>query len=267
MLSSGSVVVVPNGVWCAAIPESFVDTVTLYLQRDYLAGQLRWLPLTHPLLHRIGAAISGECAPSIMDIGEANLHGLRSRLSVLAGQVDHSLSGFSVLANLAHLFHEIDALPRRLDLSKAPHAQVPHPQVRAVVHALTARLDRPWTVGELARIAVLSESQVTRLFRKELGITPAAFLWRTRAERMAELLLAEGLTVGEAAREVGWADQSIASRAFRRRYGMSPREFSVTHTFTQPANTLSDDDGTINVNEQDRIVSGGQSGPVLHNQE
>lgn len=225
-LSTGSIVVIPYGAWCSAIPESFLDTTTIYLHQDYLADQLQWLPPAHPLVHSLQIASAGECTPLTMNLSHKNFSGLRSRLSILAAQSVHAVSGFSTLAHLADLLRELDFLTERRG-SPAGHHRVPSPPVRAVVHALRVQLDFQWTVEELSQIASLSESQLTRLFRKELGVTPAEYVWRVRAERMAELILTERLSVGEAGRKVGWRDQSVASRAFRRRYGMNPSELDT----------------------------------------
>lgn len=53
-------------------------------------------------------------------------------------------------------------------------------------------------------------------------------------ERMAGLLTSSDLTVAEAARAVGWTDQSYASRCFHAHYGASPTEYRRRHPAPPP---------------------------------
>ncbi len=52
-----------------------------------------------------------------------------------------------------------------------------------------------------------------------------AYLRQMRVERMARLLAGTDLSIGEAARSVGWRNQFHASQCFHAHYGVSPTEF------------------------------------------
>lgn len=52
-----------------------------------------------------------------------------------------------------------------------------------------------------------------------------AYLRKMRVERMARLLTSTDLSIAEAARAVGWADQFYASRTFHAAYGLSPTDY------------------------------------------
>lgn len=111
-----------------------------------------------------------------------------------------------------------------------PAAAWPIPLSRQVARAvglLRGGISRTWRVEDLADAVTLSSSQLARRFRVELGISPAAYLRQLRAERMAELLASTRLPVNEAARAVGWSNTTIAARAFKRRYGTTPRAFAA----------------------------------------
>lgn len=109
------------------------------------------------------------------------------------------------------------------------------PQVARAVALLNSEISRSWRVEQLAAAVALSPSQLARRFRTELGISPAAYLRQLRADRMAELLASTRIPVNEAARAVGWANTTIAARAFKWRHGATPRVFAA-HTRQIPDN-------------------------------
>ena len=70
--------------------------------------------------------------------------------------------------------------------------------------------------------------RIIRAFRRDLGITPHAFLIGLRVARAAELLL-EGESAAEIASEVGFVDQSHMTRHFKRVCGKTPSRFLYDH--------------------------------------
>jgi len=100
-------------------------------------------------------------------------------------------------------------------------------QVARAVALLDSEISRTWRVEQLAAAVALSSSQLARRFRAELGTSPAAYLRQLRADRMAELLASTHIPVNEAARAVGWSSATIAARAFKVRYGTTPRGFTA----------------------------------------
>ena len=63
-------------------------------------------------------------------------------------------------------------------------------------------------------------------FRSHCGITPTGYLRRVRLERAHRQLQtadpAVGMTVAEAARRWGWANQAKFAAAYRAHYGVPP---------------------------------------------
>lgn len=70
----------------------------------------------------------------------------------------------------------------------------------------------------------MSRYHFSRRFRDEVGQSPYKFLVRMRVERAAERLRA-GLSVTEAAYEVGFAGLGRFSHAFRARFGVLPSRY------------------------------------------
>jgi AraC-like DNA-binding protein len=66
---------------------------------------------------------------------------------------------------------------------------------------------------------------LTFCFRKELGVTPIAYLHRYRVNQAKQLLIDTSKSITEIALEVGFSDSSYFGRIFRRETGVSPQGF------------------------------------------
>lgn len=97
--------------------------------------------------------------------------------------------------------------------------------VAAVVQALEERLEREWSLDELARMARLNRSYFVRRFKRATGLAPMAWLCRRRAEKAAVLLLTTDLPIARIGRLVGWQDPNYFARRFRAAFGMSARAY------------------------------------------
>lgn len=78
---------------------------------------------------------------------------------------------------------------------------------------------------DLAAVAGLTVHQLLIAFRASFGTTPAQYVLVERLRRGRWLLLNTGRDIASIASETGFASHSHFSAAFRRRAGISPREF------------------------------------------
>ena len=84
------------------------------------------------------------------------------------------------------------------------------------------RLAEPPSNGELAAAINLSESHFICLFQRQLGVTPQQYVMNRRLQRAQYLLLNSALPLAAVADEVGFADASSFSRAYKRRFQTTP---------------------------------------------
>lgn len=98
-------------------------------------------------------------------------------------------------------------------------------RIARVVAHINARLNRNFTIGQLARVAGLSVSRFSLLFKDRTGLAPAKFLEARRVERARHLLLTTDLPVQQIGLQVGFPNAQHFSTRFRKRTGQSPRAF------------------------------------------
>jgi AraC family transcriptional regulator of adaptative response/methylated-DNA-[protein]-cysteine methyltransferase len=99
----------------------------------------------------------------------------------------------------------------------------PSPVARMCAH-LTANLERPVTLAELGRRVKMSPFSAQRLFKKEMGATPAQYQRTLRANELREQLQ-KGVTVTEAIYEAGYGS---SSRVYEQApLGMTPGRFQA----------------------------------------
>ncbi len=109
----------------------------------------------------------------------------------------------------------------------SPTLQGPRPHtsaLRAVFDAIAADPAAEHSVPSLAARAALSPRHLSRLFREELGTTPARYVDAVRFDS-AKAALEGGHSVGEAAERAGYGSPETLRRAFVSRLGVSPRTY------------------------------------------
>jgi AraC-like DNA-binding protein len=82
-----------------------------------------------------------------------------------------------------------------------------------------------WTLEALAKRFCVSKEQFRRVCLRELGRSPMQHLASLRIERAQHLLAGTEDKVESIARQVGFEDASVFSRAFKRWVGRSPKSY------------------------------------------
>ena len=97
--------------------------------------------------------------------------------------------------------------------------------VRDVQAWIADHLEADLTVPALARRARMSPRNFARVFRREVGSTPAAYVEARRVETARQLLETTGRTIAEVADACGFGRAETMHRAFRRRLRVAPAQY------------------------------------------
>jgi AraC family transcriptional activator FtrA len=105
-------------------------------------------------------------------------------------------------------------------------------RLSSLIDHMRERLAHPFTIRELAGMAVMSERTFVRRFQEATGITPGAWLIQVRVERARELLELPGASNEEIAQSSGFGSPATMRLHFRRQLRISPtdyrRQFGMT---------------------------------------
>lgn len=97
--------------------------------------------------------------------------------------------------------------------------------LREILDAVVADPAADHSIAAMADRAAVSERHLVRLFREQVGMTPARFVEQARLEA-AKMMLATGDHGQEAvARRAGFGSADTMRRTFRRALGVSPRTY------------------------------------------
>jgi AraC-like DNA-binding protein len=144
--------------------------------------------------------------------------------------------------NLSHLAPARDAT-MAASVGNAPPAQGGlHPyKLRQALELIKAHIDRPIHLAQLAAAVALSPFHFHRAFKRSMGMTPHQYIVQTRIERAKSLLAESDLPLAVVAAQLGFADQSHFTSAFRKTTSMTPRNYrNVTATVRSPHETPAD---------------------------
>ncbi len=97
--------------------------------------------------------------------------------------------------------------------------------IQEAVTFIQQNYQRDITVEEIAGTCKLNRSYFSKLFKAVIGCTPQEFIIRLRLTRAAEQMRMTGDPIGDIARRCGYPNQLHFSQAFKKRYGLPPREW------------------------------------------
>lgn len=100
--------------------------------------------------------------------------------------------------------------------------QTKDPRIQRALQTASAKTGELIRVEELAREACLSTDHFIRIFKNELGCTPAQFIIDKKMMKAKLMLASESMPTKEIAYSLGYDDVSYFSRLFKKHVGTTP---------------------------------------------
>ncbi|SEN11954.1 AraC-type DNA-binding protein [Luteibacter sp. UNCMF331Sha3.1] len=113
--------------------------------------------------------------------------------------------------------------------NRTPPPLLPPRARTAIITFIRTHLEKTLTLNEIARVAGLSTSYLSRAFKATFGVPTHAYIKRLRVERAIDLIRHTDTPLCEVALMCGFCDQSHMSNVFRRLFGDTPSRCRQGH--------------------------------------
>jgi AraC-like DNA-binding protein len=162
----------------------------------------------------------------VAQVSPASQNWLSNLIRVATEESEHgSAGGETMLAKLAELIFvevvrkHIDGLPED---ARGWFSALRDRHIGLAMRLIHARPAEPWTIEGLAREVGLSRSAFAERFTDYVHVAPMHYLARWRMQLAARILEKQGVSVSQAAAEVGYESDAAFNRSFKKYLGVSP---------------------------------------------
>lgn len=115
-------------------------------------------------------------------------------------------------------------------LAKAvPKSKTEDDRIRTALNYIRKNTGSKILVEDLAKNASLSMEHFIRIFKKEMGETPNAYISKMKIERAMVMLATSETAIKTIALSLGYDDVSYFNRIFRKYLGMTPQQYRDSH--------------------------------------
>jgi len=227
-----------EGIWEA----NEVTGGDFFLTSSPLPYEMRWhtrgsepFQVMHVYL---GLPLLDQCAREVLGPGLGSVRfrdvsgGADSTLSLLLEQLRLELNSRH---DISALF--VQGIAQSLGVHLVRHYLDPHTsgnargnalpayRLRAVIDQMQSQLHKPFSLGQLARTAEMSEYHFSRLFKQATSLSPSQYFIRLRMTHARQLLVESGRSVIDIGLEVGYSSPGHFSQIFRREVGVTPSQY------------------------------------------
>lgn len=104
------------------------------------------------------------------------------------------------------------------------------PLVRKAADYIKLHLSQNIWLPELADTVGVSSNYLSRIFKKETGVSVSQYIAKKRCEKAAELLLNTDISVQDVSSHVGYLDNNYFVKVFKSQYELAPSEYRKKKT-------------------------------------
>ena len=108
------------------------------------------------------------------------------------------------------------------------------PVIMKVISAVSADLKKPFSLQDIARQCGYNKNHIIRIFKKETGKTPHAYITDLKIEKAKQLLLSSDASLSQVSIESGFGEYINFYKAFMKNEGCPPLAWKKQQTADKP---------------------------------
>ena len=110
-----------------------------------------------------------------------------------------------------------------------PKVETRDDRIRTIISHIRSNLYEYQDIDQLAKIACMSKDHFIRIFKKETGDTPNAYITKKKMEAAELLLITSDEPIKNVAIKLGYDDCSYFNKTFKKYSGITPQQYRMAH--------------------------------------
>jgi AraC-like DNA-binding protein len=141
----------------------------------------------------------------------------------------------SPLHIVGHLYLFLDYMTRSsMNINVSKGSKLQDFYLKESISFIEKNFQNDISIEDIASFCGLNRTYFGKIFKRAVGKTPQEFLLNYRMIKATELLKLTHLSIGDISNAVGYSDQLHFSRAFKKIYGVSPRNWRKENIIRTP---------------------------------
>ncbi len=97
--------------------------------------------------------------------------------------------------------------------------------IQNTIRFINTHFEREISLEDLAKMSHLSKSHFSRIFTKEMGISPMHYLKTIRLQNAKKMLRSHKLSITQVSRQCGFNSTAYFSKLFKEHFSLTPKEY------------------------------------------
>jgi len=185
--------------------------IAVMISRRFFEKQLRQYPVK---LKGLQLGEFYDPVPNLLPLmkrfmieADGRMAGSESVLQAIGLEICHS-----IIRSILNLRLEDERISFRIEIDRT-------------IEYMHTNLDMKITLEDMAKVACMSPSHFSRIFKQETGASPIDYLGRIRMDRAKKLLLAGDKSITEIALECGFNSPAYLSASFYKKFRTTPSDY------------------------------------------
>lgn len=150
---------------------------------------------------------------------------LRLLIDLLLNELRRQEAGFHACVNQISYLLFIEILRLQIQQGKVKEGMLAalfDPKINGTLAAIHNQPDKPWTLEQLAKHALMGRSTFAQYFHEKVGMPAMQYLAQWRMARATNLLRTTEMSIAQIAEAVGYETESAFRKAYKNRVGIPP---------------------------------------------